>query len=82
MSGSDMKKLTVVGKDNLMEDRVISFFSTEDGMKYWGRLVAFWGGASSLLLGAAFLWMPGLGPLFWVAAHWFDGSSFAWKKLD
>ena len=36
--------------------------------------VAFWRGLWSLLLGAAFLWVPGMGPLFWVAARWWEGS--------
>ena len=41
-------------------------------MKYWGKLGAFWGGLLGLLLGAAFLVIPGIGPV--VAA----GSVVAW----
>jgi hypothetical protein len=32
-------------------------------MKYWGKLGAFWGGIWGFLLGSAFFWIPGLGPL-------------------
>ena len=32
-------------------------------MKYWGSLGAFWGGLWGLLVGAAFFWVPGVGPL-------------------
>jgi hypothetical protein len=32
-------------------------------MKYWGKVGAFWGGFWGLLLGSAFFWVPGVGPL-------------------
>jgi len=32
-------------------------------MKYWGKLGAFWGGLWGLLLGTAFFWIPGVGPI-------------------
>ncbi len=32
-------------------------------MKYWGKLGAFWGGLWGFLFGAAFFWVPGIGPL-------------------
>jgi len=32
-------------------------------MKYWGKLGAFWGGLWGILFGAAFFWIPGIGPL-------------------
>jgi hypothetical protein len=41
-------------------------------MKYWGKMGAFWGGLWGLLFGAAFLFIPGIGPI--VAA----GSIVAW----
>ncbi|HTS70914.1 MAG TPA: permease, partial [Terriglobia bacterium] len=31
--------------------------------KYWGKLGAFWGGLFGLLFGAAFFWVPGIGPM-------------------
>jgi hypothetical protein len=41
-------------------------------MKYWGKWGAFWGGLWGMLFGAAFLIIPGVGPI--VAA----GSIVAW----
>ena len=32
-------------------------------MKYWGKMGALWGGFWGLLFGAAFFWVPGVGPL-------------------
>lgn len=82
MSGSDMRELTVVGKDNPMEDRGISSYSADDGITHWVKPSAIWGRIWSLLFGAAFLWVPGMGPLFWVAARWWDGSLPASKKVE
>jgi hypothetical protein len=78
----EMKQLSIVGKDYLTEDHVISSSRAEDGMMHSGKLSAFWGGMWGLLLGAAFLWVPGIGPLFWVAARSWDGSLPASKKAD
>jgi hypothetical protein len=36
---------------------------TGDRMKYWGKLGAFWGGIWGLLFGAAFFWVPAIGPV-------------------
>ena len=41
-------------------------------MKYWGKLGGFWGGIWGLLVGAAVLFIPGVGPI--VAA----GSVVTW----
>ncbi len=45
-------------------------------MKYWGKLGAFWGGLWGLLFGAAFFWVPGLGPLVVAGplASWIIGA--------
>ncbi|MGQ9745424.1 MAG: DUF1269 domain-containing protein [Dissulfurimicrobium sp.] len=32
-------------------------------MKYWGKMGAFWGGLWGVLFGAAFFWIPGIGPV-------------------
>ncbi len=32
-------------------------------MKYWGKWGAFWGGFWGLLFGAAFFWVPAVGPV-------------------
>jgi hypothetical protein len=62
-SGFDMKRLSVIGKDYRTEDHVVGYYKTNDRLKYWGRLGAFWGGIWGLLLGEAFFWMPGVGPI-------------------
>ena len=58
-----MKKLSIVGKDYHTEEHVVGYYSTGDRMLYWGELGAFWGGFWGLLLGSAFFWVPGIGPL-------------------
>jgi hypothetical protein len=62
-SGFDIKRLSIVGRDFQSEDNVVGFYTTGDRMKYWGKLGAFWGGLWSLLVGAAFLIIPGVGPV-------------------
>ncbi|MHB1038552.1 MAG: general stress protein [Pirellulales bacterium] len=61
--GFDMKKLSIVGKDYHTEEHVVGYYNTGDRMMYWGKLGAFWGGLWGLLLGSAFFWVPGIGPL-------------------
>ena len=71
-SGFDIKKLAVVGRDYQTEEDVVGFYNTGDRVKYWGKWGAFWGGLWGLLFGAAFLIVPGIGPV--VAA----GSIVTW----
>lgn len=62
-SGFNMKRLSVIGKGYHSEERPLGFYTTGDRMKGWGGLGVFWGSIWGLLLGAAFFWIPGLGPL-------------------
>ena len=62
-AGFDMKKLSIVGKDPHTEEDVVGYYNTGDRMKSWGKLGAFWGGLWGLLVGSAFFWVPGIGPL-------------------
>jgi hypothetical protein len=62
-AGFDIKKLAVVGRDYQSEEDVVGFYNAGDRMKYWGKWGAFWGGLWGLLLGAAFLIVPGVGPV-------------------
>src|SRR6202522_2115039 len=62
-SGFDMKKLSVVGKDYHTQEQVVGYYNAGDRMKHWGKLGAFWGGLWGLLFGAAFFWVPGIGPV-------------------
>lgn len=59
----EMKKLSIVGKDYHSEEHVVGFYNVGDRMKYWGALGAFWGALWGFLVGAAFFWVPGIGPL-------------------
>ena len=59
----DIKKLSIIGRDYHSEDNVIGFYNTGDRMKYWGKLGAFWGGIWGLFVGAAVLFIPGVGPI-------------------
>ena len=70
--GFDIKKLAVVGRDYQTEQDVVGFYNTGDRMKDWGKWGAFWGGLWGMLFGAAFLIIPGVGPV--VAA----GSIVTW----
>jgi uncharacterized membrane protein len=62
-SGFDMKKLSVVGKDYHSDEQVVGYYNAGDRMKYWGKQGAFWGGFWGLLFGAAFFWVPVMGPV-------------------
>jgi hypothetical protein len=70
--GFDVKKLSIIGRDYHSEDNVVGFYNTGERMKYWGKFGAFWGGLWGLLVGAAVLFIPGVGPV--VAA----GSIVTW----
>ncbi len=62
-SGIDMKKLSIAGKDYHTDEQVVGYYNSGDRMKYWGKMGALWGGFWGLLFGAAFFWVPGIGPL-------------------
>ena len=71
--GFDMKRLSIVGTASHAEAHAVGYYTTGDRMLYWGKLGAFWGGFWGLLLGSAFFWVPGVGPLlvagplvFWI----------------
>src|SRR5438034_8961654 len=62
-AGFDMKKLSIVGKDYHTEENVVGYYNAGDRMRYWGNMGAFWGGIWGLLFGAAFFFVPGIGPV-------------------
>jgi hypothetical protein len=62
-AGFDMKKLSIVGKDYHTEEQVVGYYNTGDRVKSWGKLGAFWGGIWGLLVGTAFFFVPGVGPV-------------------
>jgi len=62
-SGFEMKKLSIIGRDQHTDEHVLGYYNAGDRMKVWGRAGAFWGGLWGLFFGSAMFWMPGLGPL-------------------
>jgi hypothetical protein len=62
-NGIDISQLSIIGKDYHSEENVVGYYNTGDRIRYWGGLGAFWGSIWGLLAGAAFLWVPGIGPL-------------------
>jgi hypothetical protein len=76
-SGFDMRKLSIVGKGHHSEEYPVGFYTAGDRMLSWGGIGAFWGGLWGLLVGAAFFWIPGFGPIAAAGpfvAHPRDGS--------
>jgi len=62
-TGFDLKQFSLVGQDFHSENHVVGYYNTGDRMKAWGKLGAFWGGLWGLLFGAAFFFIPGIGPV-------------------
>lgn len=62
-AGFDLKQFSLVGQDLHSENHVVGYYNTGDRMKAWGKLGAFWGGIWGLLFGAAFFFIPGIGPV-------------------
>jgi hypothetical protein len=62
-SGFNINKLSIVGKDYHIAEGVISYDNADDRMKVWCQFGDFWGGLSGLLLGSAFYFIPGIGPV-------------------
>lgn len=62
-SGYDMRNLSLVGKGIHEEEHPVGFYTTGQRIASWGGIGAFWGGVWGLLVGAAFFWIPGLGPI-------------------
>jgi hypothetical protein len=61
--GFDSKQFSIVGQDFHSENHVVGYYNAGDRMKAWGKLGAFWGGLWGLLFGAAFFFIPGIGPV-------------------
>jgi hypothetical protein len=72
----DVTQLSVIGKDYHTEEHVVGYYNAGDRIKYWGKMGAFWGGLWGLLVGAAFFWVPGVGPLLIAGpvAAWIIGA--------
>jgi uncharacterized membrane protein len=62
-SGFDMQKLSIVGKDYHTEEHVIGYYNVGDRMQFWGMRGALWGWLCGVLVGWAFFFIPGIGPV-------------------
>lgn len=60
-AGFDMKKISIVGKDYHTEEHVVGYFNAGDRAKFFGKLGAFWGGLTGMLLGSALMFVPVVG---------------------
>lgn len=83
LSGFDMKELSIIGKDMHTTEHVVGFYDSDDRMRVWGRLDAFWGGLWGILYGSAFFVLPGVGPVLvagplvgWIVAG-LEGAALA-----
>ncbi|MFK0572660.1 general stress protein [Endozoicomonas sp.] len=62
-AGFEITKISVIGNDYHTEEHVVGYYNTDDRMKAWGKIGAFWGGLWGILVGAAFFVIPGVGPM-------------------
>ena len=62
-SGFDIQRLSIIGKGYQSEEHAVGFYTTGDRMKTWGGIGAAWGGLWGLLVGGAFVIVPGFGPV-------------------
>lgn len=61
--GFDMRQLSIVGRDYHAEEKVVGYNNTGERMMKWGSNGAFWGSIWGMLMGSAFILIPGVGPL-------------------
>jgi hypothetical protein len=75
-AGFDMKKLSIMGRGYQTEEQIVGYYNTGDRMKHWGKLGAFWGGLWGFLVGSAFFFVPGIGPVLVAGpvAAWIVGA--------
>ena len=61
--GFDMRQLSIVGRDYHAEENVVGYYNMGDRIMKWGGNGAFWGSMWGMLMGSAFILIPGVGPL-------------------
>jgi hypothetical protein len=62
-AGFAMRDLSIIGRDFQMSEEPVGFISTGDYAKAGAGTGAWFGGLFGLLVGAAFLILPGVGPV-------------------
>ena len=63
LSGFDMQKLSVIGKDYHTEENVVGYYNMGDRAATWGKFGLFWGTIWGFVFGSAFFFVPGVGPI-------------------
>jgi hypothetical protein len=62
-AGFDMRKVSVVGKEDLGSRQIVGYYRDGGKIKYWGKSEKFWGPLCEALDGWAFFSVPGIGPV-------------------
>lgn len=62
-AGFDIKKLSIIGKNQHDEKQIVGYYNTGKQMKHWGKSGTFWGGLWGMLSGSAFFFVPEIGPI-------------------
>jgi hypothetical protein len=62
-AGIALEKMSIVARGYEAREHVVGYYNTGDRVKFWGGNGALWGGIWGLLLGSAFLTIPGVGPV-------------------
>ncbi len=62
-AGVFLKDVSIVAQNLQTTEQVQGFITTGDVAKSGAGVGAWWGGLFGILVGAAFLWIPGVGPL-------------------
>jgi hypothetical protein len=62
-SGIELKKCSIVGKENLSGEFVTGYYHAGNRIAYWGKKGAFWGEMWRALNGSAFFMIPTIGPV-------------------
>jgi len=60
-AGFAIANLSVVGKGNHSEEKVVGFYDAGDRIKFWGKRGAFWGGLWGMFAGGVSLTIPVVG---------------------
>jgi hypothetical protein len=64
LSGFDMKKLSIAGRDHHMNEHIFAHANEENRVKHSGKKEVSWGGIEGLLFGSGIFLVPGVDPLF------------------
>lgn len=61
--GFDMTQVSIAGRDDHAEEKIVGYYTTEEGVSYWGKMGAFWARLRGWWrAGTAFFVIPGIGP--------------------